>query len=357
MSKAFASIGTQIQRGSGDYNTIFTTVAEVRNIELSGRRAEPIDVTNMDTPSGAREFIAGMIDSGEIFFDCNYVPGDPSQDILETDFAAGQTSPWRIVLPGNYGIITFDAFISLSDFAFLIRKAAFRKVRLKITGPVDSFLNSDPAPSIAQVAFNQYLELGDPSVTLPAPSKPGNLLVAMALIRTPLSPPVITDDAQNGWNTIKATGNNGDATVPVQGAWWAFHNKYAPRNTAHFTFPPDALNLFTNLNFDGYLIEVNWPHQPLINEFSGETVNLGDQAHGSIDHVDLDLTLEPSTVWNMYMLEMKFRASRLLLGLFNVKVGSGTWWPMSGAPSPWTDLFPTADKSWSAVLSYQDGPL
>lgn len=353
MTKAFSSIGTQIQRGSGDYNTVYTTVAEVRNIELTGRRAEAVEVTNMDTPSGAREFIAGLIDSGEIFFDCNYLPGDPSQDILETDFSAGQTSPWRIVLPGNYGVITFDAFISLSDFAFLIRKAAFRKVRLKITGPVDSFLNSDPSPSIAQVAFKQYVELGTPDVTLPAPSKPGNLLIAMGLIRTPHSAPIITDDAQNGWNTVKSTGSATDGTIPAQGCWWAFHNRYALPNTVHFTFEEGTLND----NFDGYVVEVNWPHQPLIDQFSGTPDADNERISGEIDHVELAFTMVGLDPWNMYLFEMKFRAARLLLAFFNSIVGAGNWWVDSGnaPPSPWSDLFPAASKSWSVVLSFADG--
>ena len=370
MTKAFASIGTQIQRGSGDYNTVYTTVAEVRNVELTGRSAEAIDVTNMDTPSGAREFIAGLIDSGEIFFDANYLPGDPSQDILETDFAAGQTSPWRIVLPGNYGVILFDAFSSLSDFAFLIRKAAFRKVRLKITGPVLPFLNADPSPSIAQVAFNQYLELGSPQVTLPAPSKPGNLLIVMCLIRPPFAPPKISDDAQNGWTPVLVTGDAGDANVPAQGCWWGFHGKYAQPDTIHFTF--DGLNITNNFNFDAYVIEVNWPHQPLIEVAEGVT-NVLDKhpvvSLATVDRLALNLTLAQfsATRWNMYLFEMKFRAARLALGLFNVIPGSPTWWetgpppmgwegpPWGDPPSPWSDAFPSADKSWSAVMSFADG--
>lgn len=365
-SQAFSAFGTLIQRADEFGN--FVTVAEAKSIAIVNSRADAIDVTNFDTPTALREYIAGLADGGEIHFDCNFIPGAPSQELLEQDFSNGTSSPWRLILPANFGRAEFGAIVISRDFDLPIDKAATRKIKLKVSGEFKTFWQANPAASVVQSAFKQYLELGTPQVSLSAAPKEGNLLIAMCLLRTPEGAPAISDTSDNTWFPLSDTGNDSDATVPVQGMWWSIHNGRGLAGlTVNFSFDP-ALNLFTNLNFDGYVLEIDWDRPPLT-EFAQATTDPA-QSHPiaslTVDDVTLSLTMPGfvSTTWSMGLLALVWKERKFIIALFNVIVGAGTWWetgsppmgwdgpPWGDPPSGWTDLFPLASKSWSAVMSY-----
>jgi predicted secreted protein len=134
MSKAFAPRGTQLQHGDAATPPNYTTVAEVTKIDITGSKADLPDVTNMDSPTAYREFLATLLDAGEINFECNFVPGSAPQKVLESDFDGQVNAPYKIVLPNALGEASFDAFVSSRDFALPIDKQGTRTVKLKITG-------------------------------------------------------------------------------------------------------------------------------------------------------------------------------------------------------------------------------
>jgi predicted secreted protein len=49
-----------------------TTVGNIISIGGPNQTRDPIDISTMDSTSKFREFIPGMIDPGEITFECNY---------------------------------------------------------------------------------------------------------------------------------------------------------------------------------------------------------------------------------------------------------------------------------------------
>lgn len=69
--------GSDLKVGNGATPTeAFTTIAEVITINGPDRRAEEIDVTNHDSPSGSREFVRGPVDNGSLTFDVNLDPSN-----------------------------------------------------------------------------------------------------------------------------------------------------------------------------------------------------------------------------------------------------------------------------------------
>jgi predicted secreted protein len=136
MSNSIAARGSQLGRGSGSPTT-YTTIAEVLKINRSGSKSDMADVTNMDSPSNFREFLPTLLDSGEVSFDCNFIPGSSIQATLLSDFNNQTLSPWKIELPGGTeGNWTFNAYVISDDFDLPIDKQATKSVKLKITGPV-----------------------------------------------------------------------------------------------------------------------------------------------------------------------------------------------------------------------------
>jgi predicted secreted protein len=77
-SNAVSAFGTLLKLGDGAVSENFTTVAELRNISGPSISADAIDVTTHNTPTPWRRFIAGLLDGGEISFELNFIPTDPT---------------------------------------------------------------------------------------------------------------------------------------------------------------------------------------------------------------------------------------------------------------------------------------
>jgi predicted secreted protein len=134
MTNSIAARGTQLQRSPD--GSSYVTISEVLKIQRSGSKLDAVDVTNMDSPSNFREFLATLNDSGEITFECNFIPGSSVQALLDSDFNNQVLSPWKIELPGAAGHFTFSAWVTSDDFDLPVDKQATKSVKLKITGPV-----------------------------------------------------------------------------------------------------------------------------------------------------------------------------------------------------------------------------
>jgi hypothetical protein len=76
-TKATSTKGIKLQRGDGAGSETFTTIAEVTNIKGPSEKAAQLDATSFD--SDAMEFIAGLVDAGDLTFDVNFVASDVQQ--------------------------------------------------------------------------------------------------------------------------------------------------------------------------------------------------------------------------------------------------------------------------------------
>lgn len=88
----------------------FVEVAEVVEVTPGAAEADRIDATHMQSPARRREYIAGLIDSGEGSFVINWVPGGPTDTMIRTLFESGATAEHRITFP-NHARVTFEAVI------------------------------------------------------------------------------------------------------------------------------------------------------------------------------------------------------------------------------------------------------
>jgi predicted secreted protein len=130
MSAVKLGLGTLLKRGS-------TTIPELTNIAINPAR-DSIDVTNHDSTAPAREFIAGLLDGGEVTFDGNFLPGSSNQKLLTTDLfgAAGTVTAWSIVWIDGPTTWTFNAFVKgFSPTGTVGDKLSFSG-SLKVTGTV-----------------------------------------------------------------------------------------------------------------------------------------------------------------------------------------------------------------------------
>lgn len=127
MSDAKHSYGTSIQVSS-------TTLAMPENISGPNIAVDQVDVSALDSPSAFKEYIAGLIDGGEVTCE---------QNMKKADFAAllgyavaRAPVAITITLSGSLGVFTFDALVTQCN-PTASRDAAVRaSYTLKVTGPV-----------------------------------------------------------------------------------------------------------------------------------------------------------------------------------------------------------------------------
>jgi len=79
MSRA-SGPGFLLQVGDGGGPEVFTTVAEVKDIRGPEIKLDVIDVTNQSSAGGYEEVIPSIRRSGNVTFDCNFNPTDPTLD-------------------------------------------------------------------------------------------------------------------------------------------------------------------------------------------------------------------------------------------------------------------------------------
>lgn len=98
-----------------------TVLANVASIGAIKTETDEIDVTTLDSPDGAKQFIQGASDSGDFDVELNNV-FDGQVTTLESVFSAGTTRSWTIAfMQGGASVATlaFDAFIKGREFGEL----------------------------------------------------------------------------------------------------------------------------------------------------------------------------------------------------------------------------------------------
>jgi hypothetical protein len=86
----------------------YTNVAEVTNINPPQYTRDSIDATHHASPNGYREYIAGMMDAGEVTLEMNYVPSASDQIITALQAGVGQ---FRITHSSGV-TVTFSAVVT-----------------------------------------------------------------------------------------------------------------------------------------------------------------------------------------------------------------------------------------------------
>ncbi len=118
-TQAVIGWGTQIQYGevvgTGNYGEVdeaFANFHEVNTADPPDEQTDEVEATHFESPDKTKEYVQGMIDSGEFTFSLNWRPdlyADHQQ--LVSDKAAGTRRSYRIVLTGGMETITTPGFV------------------------------------------------------------------------------------------------------------------------------------------------------------------------------------------------------------------------------------------------------
>lgn len=90
------------------------TFKHLQSIGEQGTEAEEIDVTTLDSPNGAKEYIQGAKDPGTVEVTANNC-GDGEVTKLQALFASGEVREWTETYP-NGASLTFNAYVSQLTF-------------------------------------------------------------------------------------------------------------------------------------------------------------------------------------------------------------------------------------------------
>jgi hypothetical protein len=134
------AFGTLLQVGDGATPTeVFTTLAEVKDIDGPDISMDTEDITPHDAVGGWEEFIPTILRSGEITFDLNFVPdstqhGDTSGGLINSLKTRAKKN-YRLVLPSDPVYQwTFAAYVVGFSNSMPVGGVLGASVTLKVTG-------------------------------------------------------------------------------------------------------------------------------------------------------------------------------------------------------------------------------
>lgn len=91
-------------------------LAEVTSISGPGQKVDTIEVTNHDSADAFKEFLAGLVDGGEITIEGNFIAGDTTGQIaFNTDLQARTSRTCVITMPNSLGTWTATAIATGFD--------------------------------------------------------------------------------------------------------------------------------------------------------------------------------------------------------------------------------------------------
>ena len=94
MSNAFAGIGTKLYRWD---ESAWVAIAEISEIGGPKKSRDTIEVTNLDSLDGYREFIGSFRDGGTVSLKMNFTRA--TYDVMNEDFESDALQNYEIVLP------------------------------------------------------------------------------------------------------------------------------------------------------------------------------------------------------------------------------------------------------------------
>lgn len=111
-----AAFGTLLQMEDASNPGTFLTVAEVKDLTGPGMTTAVLDGTTHTSPAGFREKIASLIDGGEVTFDVNWLPANPTHNNTTGFVALLRTSAlktWRLAWPDAGDTLwEFDGYVT-----------------------------------------------------------------------------------------------------------------------------------------------------------------------------------------------------------------------------------------------------
>ena len=132
-SQGMSAFGTLLKRGDGGSPENFTVIAEVGDIKPPAFSVDTEEVTHQQSPGGFKEYVATLLDAGEVTFDLNFIPTDTSHQALLSDMQARVKRNYQVVFPEGT-TWTFSAFVTAFESDAPTGGKLSASVTLKVTG-------------------------------------------------------------------------------------------------------------------------------------------------------------------------------------------------------------------------------
>lgn len=110
MSDAILGYGITYGISTTTGGSTYTTLGEVTDITLPSDEVDEVDVTHYGSPDRTREYIAGLIDTGEAGFTINWIPGNATDLLLRGLRISGATRNHKITFPNGTSVV-YPGFI------------------------------------------------------------------------------------------------------------------------------------------------------------------------------------------------------------------------------------------------------
>lgn len=121
-----------------------TSAATTATVLLAGLTSCPpppyscdtVDVTHLTSPNGAREFILGLTDRGEVSFELNWVPGNATDEYFRAMQADKESRLFEISFTQVDPVekLTFSGLLTGYEISTPIDDKMSASVTLKVTG-------------------------------------------------------------------------------------------------------------------------------------------------------------------------------------------------------------------------------
>ena len=138
MTNATSSHGTLLKMGDGAATEVFTTIAEVGDLEAPGIEVDTEDATSHDS-GGWEEKIETIRKVADVSFEINWVPSDGTHDettgLLNKALNGGLTN-FQVVLPGATKTFLFSAFLTKFQPKQPVKGKLTADITLAVSGAV-----------------------------------------------------------------------------------------------------------------------------------------------------------------------------------------------------------------------------
>jgi xanthine/CO dehydrogenase XdhC/CoxF family maturation factor len=116
MTEARIGWGGKVYLSTDNTEANLTLLAEVVDTTFPQDETDEVEATHLNSPGRRKEFLAGLIDGGEVTINLNYVPGAATDLLLTAAKEAGTTRKVRFVIPDDSGTGAADWNIVTSGF-------------------------------------------------------------------------------------------------------------------------------------------------------------------------------------------------------------------------------------------------
>jgi predicted secreted protein len=145
MSDAIAGVGIELRRYNPDTSE-WERLAEILSYDGPNKKRDTIEVTNMDSAGGYKEFIGGFRDSGELKCPMNFTRA--TYDLMNDDFESNTKQTYELAIPDDDNTsLSFLGLVTELGFKADTSKQITADVTIKVSGQITANSGSGPAPA------------------------------------------------------------------------------------------------------------------------------------------------------------------------------------------------------------------